>query len=712
MGATFPLAAGFVAGGAGDVGRAVGKLYAGNTIGGIAGSMLAGFAAIPMLGTQRTLLLLLLANVTMGVVGLGLAWRTAGTALPWRRRAVVLGAVAVALGLVLVGFLTPRWDPYVLDAGIAVGGPSTAHGDRTLTAREVGRGSDILWYREGLNANISVRKDETQLYLKTNGKTDGTSRGDMPTQLMLGLLPSLVHPDPQRTLVVGLGTGASARAALVPPDLQRLDVVEIEPAVVEAARRYFGVVNRGLFSDARARLWVEDARAFLLTTPLRYDIIVSEPSNPWIAGVASLFTVDHYRRCAEQLVPGGLVAQWLQIYALPPELVRMVMASMRVVFPHQAVWSFHHGDLIVLGSREPLAAIDLQAMEARLEKWGVRGDLRRILGVGSAAGVVGFQLLDDVDTGRFAAGARLNTEDRPRLEFAAPMSLYLTTRDSNAALLRAARQGPFPDPAWALRGIDRLDMARAALLGRRAADALQRVDEALTDPTVPQAAALALKGEIGLAMQQAGAAEAALQSALGVDPQCSDAANSLAVLRLLQGRNADAEALLDVACAPDPSRIPQQLESRAQLLSLVLQRGGAEAARSHSEALLAADGFLQSDSTLRARFTGIAARSALELRDAAGAERLARQALALDAQSTTAWRVLGTLAFEDRRYVEAIGWWERCVDYRQSDPELLLPLALACQRAARPQDARRYVDRVLAQEPRNATARRLRDELR
>ena len=714
MGATFPLVAGFVARRARDVGRDVGRLYAGNTVGGIVGSMLAGFVVLPALGTQKTLLLALGGNVLVAVVGFALLWRHERGRVappPGERRPLRLAFGGVALLFVVLAFVTPPWDPYVLDAGIAIGGPEAAHGDPNPSLRIVGRGSDILYYREGLNANISVRKDESQLYLKTNGKTDGTSKGDMPTQLMLGLLPSLAHPEPRRTLVIGLGTGASARAALV-PGLARLDVVEIEPVVVEAARRYFGVVNDGLFDDPRTRIVVDDARSFLLTTPERYDIVVSEPSNPWISGVASLFSVDHYQRCADRLASGGLVAQWLQIYALRPELVQMVLASMHEVFPHLTVWSFHHGDLIVLASREPLPLFDRAAMDVRLDGWQVRDTVHRVLDVRSAAGVLGFFLLDEEDAARVASGAPLNTEDRPRLEFAAPLSLYLPTRDTNAEMLLAARRRVLPHLApgqeWSRR--DALELARAAYSARRFTDAESWVREALAEPALPRPEALTLGGETAFALREPELANTRLEEALRIEPR-SAAARPLALVRLLQGRTAEAVSLIEVACAPQAARTPREIESCLQLLELMLQRGRADVVLAQAQALRGALQLSGDDPTLRSRILGMAARACVELRQPEEAANLAQQAFELNPQCTAAWRVFATLAFMEKRYPEAIEWWERCVEYRQIGPDILLPLAIAYQRTGRLEEARRHVARVLAADPKNASAQRLSREL-
>jgi spermidine synthase len=720
MGATFPLLSGYVAGRRAEVGQVIGRLYAGNTLGGIAGSMLAGFVLLPHLGTQRTLLVSMLVNASLALGGFGLLWRAGGRAggEPARRtragRARQLAAAAAAIVLFVVALRTPAWDPYALDAGLAVAGPAVAHGAPGLEVRHVSHGSDILYYREGLNANISVRQDEAQLYLKTNGKTDGTSKGDMPTQLMLGLLPSLVHPEPRRTLVIGLGTGASARAALAPTGLERLDVVEIEPAVVEAAREWFGVVNDGLFEDPRLHLWVDDARAFLLTTPERYDLIVSEPSNPWIAGVANLFAVEHYRRCAARLAPGGIVTQWLQIYAMDFDLVRMVLASMQAVFPHLAVYSFHHGDLIVLASATPLPGLEIGALAERLRAWEMEATVQRILEIDTAAGLLGFHLLDAEDVLRLVHGATTNTEDRPRLEFAAPRSLYLPTRDSNAARLVQARRRPLPGlaPGTTLRGPDYLDLARAALRARRPADAEAWAGLAARDPDTPRAAALEIGGRAAVGLGRPGEARARFEAALRLEPRRVSTTRELAELRLMQGHPLEAMTLLESTCRADSTR-GADLRSCERLLDVALRMGRAGVVQRLAADLGSApDSGRVRDEVQRARLLGLAARVCIDGGDAGRGERLARASLARNPRSTEAWRALGMLAYGAGDWREAARWWERLVEYRQTGVDVLLPLAQAYQRAGDRRRARRYVEWVLAQEPDQALARRMLAELR
>jgi len=697
MGAGFPaLVAATV--GRDDAGRGVGRIYAANTLGAIVGSLAAGFVALPRLGTQRTLVLVVAMNAMLGAV----AWRRAG--MP--RRGWVLAAAAL-----LLAAATPRWDPYVLDAGIAIGGPAISRGVLRVDAATLGRGSALLDYREGVTATISVRRDESQLYLKTNGKTDGTSRGDMPTQLMLGLLPSLVHPAPRRALVIGLGTGVSARAALSPPDLEHLDVVEIEPEVVRAARRWFGSVNRPLFNDPRAHVVVDDARAFLRITSTRYDVVVSEPSNPWIAGVASLFSVDHYQRCAARMEDGGILAQWVQIYALRPELLRMVLASLQSVFPFTAVYAFHHGDLIVLASRTPLPRLDPAAITQRIESWKVADEMQRYLGVRTGGGVAGACVLETSDVARFHAGATLHTDDRPRLEFEAPRSLYLATRDSNAALLRAARQGPAPAMIRPLAAGGALDAARMALRAQRPLDAQAWFASAGEVSMTLDADALTLRGEIALALGQTAAAAADWSRALGLDASAWHAQQNLGMLLTMQGRLQDGLALLDAASAAAARGAPPDFEPSARYLELLLQTERAAEARAVADAILSALPPALPDSALSGRLVGLAARAHLATGDVRSAGRLAQRALALQPQNTAAWRALGAIAFAAGRYAEAVRWWEHLLEYRQTGTDVVLPLAQAYAESGDRRRARRLLDDVLRREPEHAMALRLRARL-
>ena len=183
---------------------------------------------------------------------------------------------------------------------------------------------------------------------------------DMPTQLMLGHLPLLVHPAPSEVAVIGLGAGVTAAAVARHP-VTRLDVVEIEPAVVEASR-FFTKVNDGVLGDPRVRTVLADGRNFLLTSSRRFDVIISEPSNPWIGGVASLFSREFFLLARERLRPGGLMLQWLQAYGLTPDDFRMVVRTFRSAFPATTVWNIGGGDFLLLGAAEPVV-VDLRRIK-------------------------------------------------------------------------------------------------------------------------------------------------------------------------------------------------------------------------------------------------------------------------------------------------------------------------------------------------------------
>src|SRR6185295_18608879 len=198
------------------------------------------------------------------------------------------------------------------------------------------------------------------------------------------------HPSPRDVLVIGLGRGITTGAVARHP-VERLHVIEIEPAVVEASRFFTGD-NGDVLRDPRVRLTIADARNFLLTTPSRYDVITSEPSNPWIGGVASLFSREFFELVRQRLRPGGVMVQWVHGYGLAPEDFGMIVATFRSVFPATSVWQVAQADYLLVGRAEP-TPLDLAAMKAR---WttapGVRDDLQRI-GVDDWAGVLGFFLL-------------------------------------------------------------------------------------------------------------------------------------------------------------------------------------------------------------------------------------------------------------------------------------------------------------------------------
>jgi len=435
IGATFPCAVAACARTAARAGADTGRLYGLNTLGAIAGTVLTGFLLVPAIGVH--------ASITAGIVtNLGLAallFAAPFRAMSGRRWGAFGAALAAAAAVVL--FL-PRWNPQVMSSGVAIYAleylpDALAGGVAPLLAQR-----EILFYRDGPSATVAVSRVGDQVSLRVNGKVDASSNlADMPTQFMLGHLPLLLHPDPRDVLVIGLGSGITTGAAARHP-VERLDIVEIEPAVVEASN-FFTRENGNVLRDPRARLVVADARNFLLTTPRRYDVITSAPSNPWIGGVASLFSREFFGLARQRLRSGGLMVQWIQGYGLAPEDLAMVVATFRSVFPATSVWQVAQGDYLLVG-RPELAPLDLRSMKAR---WatiaGLREDLRQI-GIEDWPGVLGFFLLAEPDVARLPAGTRVNTDDRLELEFSAPRGLLVDTTALNYRMFQSVRTSTLP----------------------------------------------------------------------------------------------------------------------------------------------------------------------------------------------------------------------------------------------------------------------------
>src|SRR5882762_173605 len=276
-------------------GAVVGRAYGWNTLGAILGATATGFWLLPRLGSFHLLAATAAANLVLAAV-LSVA------SIPRRLFSFALNA-ALLIAVGFIGFSSYFYDPAVAAFNTVMYWNLY---DRPLTLRENAHLVDIVYFADGLNSTISVARTEDYISLRTNGKVDASNH-DVTTQRLLGHLGALAH-SPRRVLLIGFGSGMTASALASSPELERLDVVEIEPAVINAAP-LLTQLNRNVLHDPRVHVTLDDARNFLFTTRERYDLIVSEPSNPWIAGVATLFTREFYRAAQARLAPGGALVQ-------------------------------------------------------------------------------------------------------------------------------------------------------------------------------------------------------------------------------------------------------------------------------------------------------------------------------------------------------------------------------------------------------------------
>jgi len=276
-----------------------------------------------------------------------------------------------------------------------------------------------LAYKEGWNATVSVWESGVGRTLKVNGKADASDHGDMDTQILLGLAPVAARANARSALVIGYGSGVTTRALADVPGMARVHVVEIEPAVL-AMSKYFSGVNGDVLHRSNVSFVVDDARSALQIHPETYDVIVSEPSNPWVAGVATLYTPEFFRVVRRRLAPDGVFCQWVQLYPLRLPVVAGIVRNVRAVFPHVQVWFSSPWDLMVVGSANPLR-YDSAWLDRLFGAHGaVAGLGREYLAVDAPADFLGHFLLGEAGVARLVALADLtHTDDRPALEFVA-----------------------------------------------------------------------------------------------------------------------------------------------------------------------------------------------------------------------------------------------------------------------------------------------------
>ncbi len=453
MGLVFPLLAEAAAERTGGAGSQTGRAYFANTAGSILGSIVTGFVLIHTIGSERTLALGILLNVALAA---WVTWhlqkeRGGGWSIPEGERiGVLLGALAL-----IIAFLTPSWSTRLLDRGPAVYGRDRfSRGDLDHYLR--GYGAEQLSFDEGWNAAISVWRNGNAVWLKSNGKADASSVADMDTQVLVGLLPALAHPDPRRVFLVGLGSGVTARAIADVRGVERLDVVEIEAAVVDATR-FFHEVNGNILADRRVRVVMDDARSALQLADTPYDVIVSEPSNPWIAGVSALFTRDYFRIVQSRLTPDGVFAQWVQMYRVPISVVSVVVANLRAVFPHVEIWYANPADLVLVAANRPIRWPGAR-IAAHFDTGTAAGrTMRDWLEAERPSQLLGHFLMGERGTASLAAQAGfVHTDRHPALEFVAARGLLASTSnvqvfDSLLGIRRAAGDTlPLLDGDWRL----------------------------------------------------------------------------------------------------------------------------------------------------------------------------------------------------------------------------------------------------------------------
>ncbi|HEU4994800.1 MAG TPA: fused MFS/spermidine synthase [Gemmatimonadaceae bacterium] len=387
--------------------RAIGAVYAVNTLGSIAGVILAGLVLMPVLGLKKLLVFGALIDIGLGVWLVALAGaRRAGTSAQSVRSGVLgLGepeatspirvryafggapslafAIAVTAGLLATIAGTARFDLARITSGVYRHGVVARSKDYTFP-----------YYRDGRTATVSVRRGgDGFITLATNGKPDASmeaqwmkavnaSNGeaklalsrDIATQLLLPIMTLAHNPTAKNVAVIGHGSGMTSHVILGSPRVQQVVTIEIEPEMIEASR-LFRPANRRVFEDKRATFVIDDARSYFASSGRTFDIILSEPSNPWVSGVSGLFTQEFYGGVRRRLTEHGIFGQWLHLYELNDGLVTSVLAAIDAEFADYEIFFTSNADILVVAANHPLAPPDWSVTQFP----GVAQDLQHVV---------------------------------------------------------------------------------------------------------------------------------------------------------------------------------------------------------------------------------------------------------------------------------------------------------------------------------------------
>lgn len=599
MGILFPLLVQLTHRAADDAGNAVGTLYAWNTAGTIVGATATSLLLMPALGTART--------VTLALALYGLA---AVVLLPTRGvRAVATRVAAGGIAAALVLFSTTAWDvdPRILNSGSYIYGYQSAESLARV---------ETLSFAEGASSSVIVLENKTDgsRSLRVNGKADASDSFDMIMQMGSAYVARFLRPQAKEILVIGFGSGTTAGASLQFPDT-RVTCTEIEPAVF-AASTYFSHVNHRPEASPNFTIVFDDGRSHLQGTATRYDLIVSEPSNPWIAGISNLFTREFYETARDRLTPGGALAQWIQTYNMAPASYAMIVKTVLEVFPYAALVRLGKPDTLLLASMTPLAptaetVVAAQALvdqnptvSADLLKWFQTDRVRSVLTT--------LLVLDEQDLARLVeahAPEAINTDTNMRLEYEAAQSLYAAdpklddtvywhimaqVRPERLAASYASMGGAREDAGLfhalaldltdigleeqASRVVDlglEFDPTSAKLLGDKLVlsppedpglvdDALTRVLADSPGRATQVAAALGRHGRLELAAEL-------YERVIATHPDSATALKNLSVVYKTQGRLDLANELLDRALALDP--FDQAARAEKAALGRIAARG-------------------------------------------------------------------------------------------------------------------------------------------
>jgi spermidine synthase len=432
MGMSLPLAAKVVVQSQkARVGQSVGNVFAINTIGTVVGSLGAGLILIPFIGIIPSLFVGLSLNVIVGL------WVIRTLQFHVQRF-----AVGVAIGAFLAGFIVnnadiPSWK-YTIMLSEVPRKLNRKKPPKTFVEfkKESVKHDEILFYQEGINGTFVVAQSGERVYLYTNGKGDANSHNDLRTQVNLAQTPMILHPHPDSVFVIGFGAGTTIGNVMLHKNVQFAQVAEISTEVIEASK-HFEHINHHPLADSRLQLIKDDGVAALKLSPYNYDLIISQPSNPWSAGVGNLFTSDFFRVCKTKLRAGGYIAQWINLYEIDDATFQMVLRTILSEFEYVNLWHIGKSDVLMLCSDSPINR-DLLSIKKGYDL--IHQHLQPI-NINSFAAFLSQEMISSRDIiEKYAGSGELNSQDRPILEYWSPRAYFYNSTPNDFKIMDERRE--------------------------------------------------------------------------------------------------------------------------------------------------------------------------------------------------------------------------------------------------------------------------------
>jgi spermidine synthase len=669
LGAIFPIVVKTCARDLALIGRSVGNLYSANTLGAIVGSFLAGFVLVPAMGVEKTLLVAAAVNLVIGVVLLAITPNIK----------VSIKALSVVATCVVAAWLC--FGPGIWDKLILLNAQAARRNLSTMPLffnsfeqwRNAQHDTDrLLFWQDGLSSTVGVRQQKFSGFrsLVTNGHVDASDAGDMTTQILLSAYPLLWKPEAQDVCVIGWGSGVTIGVAgtLKPKEIV---AVELEPAVIEAGK-FFHHVNHHPDENPIVKKEINDGRNFLLVTDKKFDVIISEPSNPWQAGVCNLFTKEYFEICHRALKPGGVFSLWLQTLEISPENVRGILASLHDVFPYVMVMRADMGDVTVLASDQNLK-FDLAKSAKLFKNEEFLSDLKRVKIDTPEKVMARIAMAPDGIEGLIGNSPR-NVDDTNRLEYSVGKTYeHSFYPEENIKLLKENVGHPaeyieFAETDAKARSEQLASVAKEALSDRSLGPASVWTDKALAlvpQPNTPKEV-LRVAGIVKYEQGKKDEAYKFWERAIELYPNDKDTLMTRGLTALQNGDTDAARADFMRVIKIEPGNLDARFDMACTFSSLychVPVGGGGKNElfpKAYADSVLKYAGDLTKNADFVRKHPDvlvIAGIANYQLNNLKPATELLESYLKLEPHSVAAQRLLGSICLESGRMRDASAWW-------------------------------------------------------